>query len=70
MTKVLVLMAVQPSKKKKKKKKKDLGTFMIRSMDSTVAKCRSHKDKRLLFVYTRKEKINNLKNNNWRLSLR
>ena len=37
----------------------DLGTFMIRTMGSTVAKCRSHKVKRLLFVYPRKEKINN-----------
>ena len=29
------------------------------TVGSTVAKCRSHKDKGLLFVYPRKEKINN-----------
>ena len=34
-------------------------------MGSTVAKCRSHKDKGLLFVYPRKEKICFLKKN-WR----
>ena len=34
-------------------------------MGSTVAKCRSHKDKGLLFVYPRKEKIKR-KKKNWR----
>ena len=63
MTKVLVLMALQPS----------FVCFLfffnsfsqtwvhlwfaLLTMGSTVAKCRSHKDKGLLFVYPRKEKI-------------
>ena len=35
--------------------------YALLTMGSTVAKCRSHKDKWLLFVYPRKEKINSLK---------
>ena len=33
--------------------------FALLTMGSTVAKCRSRRDKGLLFVYPRKEKINN-----------
>ena len=48
-----------------KKKKKSFSQtwvhlwFALLTMGSTVAKCRSRRDKGLLFVYPRKEKINN-----------
>ena len=62
MTNVLVKMALQPSLFNSFSQTCVHLWFALSTMDSIVAKCQSHKDKRLLFVYPRKENI--FKNNN------
>ena len=57
MTKVLVLMVLQPSFFNYFSQTWVHLWFTPLTMGSTVAKCWSHKDKGLLFVYPRKEKI-------------
>ena len=56
MTKVLVPMALQPSFFNSFSQTWVHLWFALLTMGSTVAKCRSRRDKGLLFVYPRKEK--------------
>ena len=65
MTKVLVLMALQPSFFNSFSQTWVHLWFALLTMGSTVAKCRSRRDKGLLFVYPRKEKIKQFLKN-WR----
>ncbi len=57
MTNVLVLMALQPSFFNSFSQTWVHLWFALLTMGSTMAKCRSHRDKGLLCVYPRKEKI-------------
>ena len=59
MTIVLVPMALQPSFFNSFSQTWVHLWFAVLTMGSTVAKCRSRRDKGLLFVYPSKEKINN-----------
>ena len=52
--KVLVLMALQPSFFNSFSQTWEHLWFVLLTMGSTVAKCRPHKNKELLFVYPRK----------------